>query len=256
VRTCALLALCLFASVARAQTGTFTGVVTRDTLDHRTPGVEVRLPQLKRSERTDEKGAFRFTDVPPGQYVVTVRAVGFEPLTATVEITSGRVLDVELTLATVPVALDTIRTLSRLYPNVPRALEEFESRRRTSATGQFLTDSALRAREDDALVSVVSKFRGARVVYSGTRTFLAAARGGGSGKPAFSGAGANCLVSVYENGILIYPRATDPPDFGNMRVADYSAIEFYVSPTEAPAQYTPTGSGCGVLLLWKRLRTP
>lgn len=45
-----------------------------------------------------------------------------------------------------------------------------------------------------------------------------------------------------------------PPDFSRERVSDYSAVEYYPAPSMAPAQYTQTGSSCGVLLLWTRQR--
>jgi len=241
--------LCCLARLAPGQgSGTFVGIVTRDTLDHRLAGIEVRIPQLQRSVRTGEDGSFRFADIAPGKYAVSIRAIGFEPFTTFIDIKRGDVLDAELTLVPVAVSLDTVRTIDRAKPAPPLQLAEFEARRRAGAFGQFLADSALRAREDEMLISFLSKFHGARSVSSGTSTFLASSRPAGSGRRAGA-----CFVTVYENGNQIYPGALGPPDFAHIRAADYSGVEFYASTAEAPAQYTRSGgTGCGVLLLWRR----
>ena len=242
-----------FARLALAQgSGTFVGIVTRDTLDHRLSGIEVRIPQLQRSVRTNEDGSFRFAGIAPGKYAVSIRAIGFEPFTTFIDIKSGDLLDAELTLVPVAVSLDTVRTVDRARPAPPLILQEFESRRRAGAFGQFLGDSALRAHEDDMLISFLAKFHGARSVSSGTSTFLASSRPGGNGRPGSRDRAGGCLVTVFENGTLIYPGAPGPPDFAHIRAADYSGVEFYVSSVEAPAQYSRGGTGCGVLLLWRR----
>ena len=240
------------ARLALAQaSGTFVGIVTRDTLDHRLSGIEVRIPQLQRSVRTNDDGSFRFAGIAPGKYAVSIRAIGYEPFTTFIDIKSGDLLDAELTLVPVAASLDTVRTVDRAKPAPPLILQEFESRRRAGAFGQFLGDSALRAHEDDMLISFLSKFHGARTVSSGTSTFLASSRPGGNGRASRDRV-AGCLVTVFENGSLIYPGAPGPPDFAHIRAADYSGVEFYVSSVEAPAQYSRSGTGCGVLLLWRR----
>jgi len=248
VRAFSALLLCSLGSAALAQgSGTFVGIVTRDTLDHRLSGIEVRIPQLQRSVRTGDDGSFRFAGIAPGKYAVSIRAIGFEPFTTFIDIKSGDVLDAELTLVPVAVSLDTVRTTDRAKPPPPLLLQEFESRRRAGAFGQFLGDSALRAHEDDMLISFLTKFHGTRSVSSGTSTFLATSRPAGAGRRAGA-----CLVTVYENGNQIYPGATGPPDFAHIRAADYAGVEFYASSIEAPAQYARSGTGCGVLLLWRR----
>ncbi|AUX41432.1 ligand-gated channel protein [Sorangium cellulosum] len=47
---------------------------------------------------TDESGAFRFVDLPPGRYQVTIEAPGFEPLSVEEDIAAGEQLEVKYRL--------------------------------------------------------------------------------------------------------------------------------------------------------------
>jgi hypothetical protein len=255
MRWCTIVCLLTFFSRSLvAQTGTFTGVVTRDTLGTPLPGADVALSGVETRVRTDAQGAFRFTNVAAGKHSVVVRAVGFEMFYAQIDIEPGKTLDGDLTLTRAPVVLDTVMSVERGADATPPNLRDFESRRKSAATGQFITDSTLRAHDDAMVGSLVGMLCGAKIVFGGLgEEYLSSGRGTTS-KPAFQSAPTSaCLVTVYQDGIQIYPGG-NLPDFGHMRVSDYSGVEYYASPAEAPAQYTRTGTGCGIVLLWTRQR--
>ena len=50
---------------------------------------QVHILQLKRSVETDDSGAYKFTDIPPGRYTVLVHMEGFADSSKTVEVTAG-----------------------------------------------------------------------------------------------------------------------------------------------------------------------
>jgi hypothetical protein len=79
--------------LARAQAGSFVGIVARDTLDHGIANAEVRLPQLDRLATTNDSGTFEIPDIPAGRYAVVVRAIGFQQLIAEIEVKAGQRLD-------------------------------------------------------------------------------------------------------------------------------------------------------------------
>jgi hypothetical protein len=248
--------VCLMARgvLAQGASATFTGVVTRDTIGTPVAGAEIRLLDIGRSARSDAKGEFRFAGVPAGSLNVTVRAVGFEPFVATVTIAAGQTLDADLTLTPASVLLDTVRSVGSRHPALPWKMQEFESRRQTAASGQFLTDSLLHAHQDEMMASLVGMLNGAKLAYSpkSTAVYLASSRNGGSGKPAFLDTGGGpCLVTVYVDGIQVYPGG-EAPDFGHMKAGEYAGVEFYASPSQVPAQYSRTGTSCGVVLLWRK----
>src|SRR4051812_32836327 len=62
------------------------GLITDDRntpLEH----VEVILVQTKRKVSTNAAGQFRFGDLEPGKYLVTVRRIGYQPGTTEIELT-------------------------------------------------------------------------------------------------------------------------------------------------------------------------
>lgn len=77
-----LSALLVFAAPAVAQTGSVTGVVTDET-DAVVPGATVQLtgPSVEEVQFTDAAGEFRFQNVPPGTYQLSVTLSGFTDVT-------------------------------------------------------------------------------------------------------------------------------------------------------------------------------
>jgi hypothetical protein len=67
----------------------------------------------------------------------------------------------------------------------------------------------------------------------------------------------SCYVSVYIDGVKSFDASMGlslAPDFGRMSPHDYAAAEFYASGADVPPQYNGTDQGCGVLVLWTRVR--
>ncbi len=82
-RTCravsSALLLLLFASVAEAQTGRITGIVTDSSQRFPVNGVAVSIPGTGRGATTGDDGRYTITAVPPGTYTVEVRRLGYAP---------------------------------------------------------------------------------------------------------------------------------------------------------------------------------
>lgn len=258
------------AQPSAAQNGRFMGVVTRDTLGHPIASAQVALPSLNRGMQTNARGEFQFSDVPPGRYEVDIRAIGFESFTATIDIAPGQTINGDLTLTPSVISLDTVRsTVANVVRGREIELREFDSRKKSHASGAtFFDDSLLRRRDNDQLVSLLGHMPGARVIIGGALngrdpgatpgqgTYLASALNVTDGKPEFFASTLPCYVTVYRDGINVFQNNDGsgryPPDFSLEKVSDYSGIEYYPTPAMAPAQYSQTGNSCGVLLLWSR----
>lgn len=126
----ALVVLLLAAPVAAQSGGTITGKVTRDSGDVMA-GALVHIDELKREVRTAADGTYRFENVPPGLYHMSVRADGYNSRRAEVHVTSeGTTLDL---------LIDLDLHFAEVVSVSPNARPQFESYQPTSVlAGQSL----------------------------------------------------------------------------------------------------------------------
>jgi len=130
---CVIAAVATLAAAAsvRAQNGSLAGTVARDSAGHMIGGVEIRLPQINRIVTSNYLGEFGISAIPAGRYAVTLRAVGFTPVTDTIEIKANAVTERAFILAPVVVALDTVRTTTAGERRRSPGLVGMEERRRS-----------------------------------------------------------------------------------------------------------------------------
>ncbi len=95
----ALIALVAPLGYAQETTGTIEGRVA-DSTGGRVPGVTVKAesPTGIREALTDDFGAYRFMQVPPGKYKVTASMTGFNTSVADVDVVVGKIVAVDFTL--------------------------------------------------------------------------------------------------------------------------------------------------------------
>jgi len=99
----------LFAQSAHAQdkTGSVIGIVFEASSSRSIPDATIEIPELARSVRSNARGAFSFEKLPPGEYAIKARAIGFAMFRATVRIPDQRQVEVPIALPRV-LALDTV----------------------------------------------------------------------------------------------------------------------------------------------------
>ena len=69
--------------------------------------------------------------------------------------------------------------------------------------------------------------------------------------PAKRGGGAESVVFTLISRPGLWPAIRT---IEKLRVEEFAGIEFYAGGASVPVQYNKTGSSCGVLLLWSRMR--
>jgi outer membrane receptor for ferrienterochelin and colicin len=137
LRAVLLLAVALAAPQAFAQSlgsaGTVTGVVT-DPNGAVVPGASVKIENpvtgYNRTANTDKDGAFRFGDVPPNTYQLTVAASGFSPSQERVEVRTSVPISLKVALnvagaeteVTVTDTLNTIENVPTSHTDVDQTL--------------------------------------------------------------------------------------------------------------------------------------
>ena len=240
-------------SAASAQLGTIAGTVARDTLGGVIGNAEVSLPALNRTSLTNPRGEFELSDVPMGRYAITVRAIGYQMLVDTIDVTDGGRIDADIVLTRNPVDLAPVKTTERATEQrLPAGIAEMEERRKMHMGGYFVTDSTLRANDASELTSVITSLPEIHQVLGPMgKVYLANARGNPV-NPRIP-----CYIDIYLDGAVYYRSGQgEPPDFNSLSASGFSGIEYYASGATTPPEYNGTRTlDCGTILLWTR-RTP
>ena len=131
---------CVVTAIAAAQpkprpVGIIDGIVTDSNLIALgQANVSVLGSTLK--VETGDDGRFRVLQVPAGEYILIVRRLGFHPASSVVEVRDNDVTRLTFTLERLIPTLDTTRIVEHYVS--PR-LTDYESRRRSSVGGQYIT---------------------------------------------------------------------------------------------------------------------
>lgn len=127
-----LLCLTLLTSVVLAQStrGLITGTVT-DASGSVLKGAQVELNPEKKSVYSDSVGGFSLSDVAAGHYTLTIRYVGFEPLSRKVDVIAGQTLNL-------PVHLLVASRSEDILVNAERVRGEADAINQTRAADNIL----------------------------------------------------------------------------------------------------------------------
>ncbi|CAN5160648.1 hypothetical protein BH09GEM1_BH09GEM1_32090 [soil metagenome] len=217
----------------------FAGVVYIDSTHTPIPDADVTLTDLSLSARTNERGIFRFTEVPAGTHSVVVRKVGYGALETQLAF-DANTLQREIFLSRT-VTLDSVKVVGQ-RPVLP----DFEEHKKLGM-GKFITRTQLESREGRHLGELLSTMAGVHITGKSPRAYVAGSRG------SRSLTGGTCLANVYLDHMLMYGRPGDPPfDVNTIAPEQIEGIEYYASAAVTPFEYSTLNSTCGVIVIWTR----
>ena len=233
-----------------------TGLVV-DSAQRPIADAEVALPDLPKGALTNDRGAFRVDDIPPGPHRVTVRRLGYGPLDTTVNFRANQTVDRRIHLTRV-VALDSVSVVAQHY-----VIPSFEEHRRIGL-GKFWTRDGLKPQEGRAMSEILSQTAGVNLVRgTGSYAWIQSTRmppslsGIGVYSPtdaeALAGMKPGCYSRVYVDNVLMNPG--DPAEPFNVNTLPpnmIEAMEWYAGPSEIPFKYNKLNTACGVLVIWTR----
>ena len=256
-------ALCVASQGALSQ-ATLRGVV-RIKAGNPLEAAEVQLRPSGLQAKTAADGRFTIAKIPAGDYLVFVRAVGYQPVQADAEFRGTDTLTVTFELE------HSVQVLESLHVEAPAthvgsklATVGFDDRRKASLGGRFLTREDLVKREHSPLSNVLRMVSGMNLVRRrsecGDGFAPANSRGvarrwlpwmtcnGGFAMPPV------CYMTIYLDGVRIWAWGqSEIPDIDQViAVNEVEGIEVYNGPAELPMQFQATGSACGAVLLWSR----
>lgn len=232
----AALLLLAAAQSARAQGqphfGVIEGVVTDSAL---VPLGDATVSLLASNVRvvTGPNGRFQIRDLRPGAYIAIVRRIGYEAASLSVQIAAGDSLRPSITLLRASTKLDTVAIHGerRTAP-----MQQFEDRRKLGC-GHFITQAEIEKRNPVALSDMLHTIPSVLVDPGG---LIHNMRQNG------------CPFNIFVDGVKLPIGSID-----NTAVPkDVAGIEIYMGAATIPFQYkSPSGSFCGVILLWTRIGT-
>lgn len=203
-----------------AGTATLSGIV-RGSGGRPIAEAEVRVVGSRPTARTDANGWFTLTGLPSGTHELEVRELGFPVQRLPVELRRGSTLRQEIQLEGVQ-TLEGVRTVARRS-----RYEKFETNRRLSLTGLFLTQEQIEKRHAQNTSELFSSFAAFRVVGNGPDAVVLNARGG-------------CRPNVVVDYMQFQEINLIPPSL-------IAGIEAYPTTNGAPAEFTNL---CGVIRIW------
>ncbi len=247
-------AVSLLIDTGQIATAALTGRVTSDE-SIALRGVEITIPELALSTRSDSSGRFRITDIRPGNYEVVARNVGYGIMTAKIEFTPNHDEERRIVLKRLPV-LEEVEINSTYLDS---RLRDFETRRKIG-NGRFYTRDDLEKVGGRPLAAVIATVSGVRMaVGAGNSSWIASSRVPSGNKPLDDqdvrhGARKLCYAHVYIDGRIVYGGGDREPLFNanSLNADDIEVMEYYAGPGQTPAQYSNLGAVCGVLVIWTR----
>jgi hypothetical protein len=259
--TIAILTLAATPMTLLAQSGSLEGAVSSDSLGKRSlPGVEITLPALSLTTRTNFTGEYHLSGIAPGRYLAIATAVGYRSVGDSITIAASGASYHDFVMAARATVLDSVVSKAPAPPvYISPFLNAFEERRKSGGGGYFLVDSILRQEEDRPLPEIIRMHvPGVSMIAAGSRAYLSSNRGPSAG--AMVGASSVCYPDVYLDGVQMVKLPDPQPKYSKIVSVDLAqfsatqlgAVEFYPGGASLPIQFNHTASGCGALLLWTR----
>lgn len=219
--------------------GTLRGVVVDSATRAPVSGVDVSVPALRQTARTDDRGLFTLAELPAGEIELTARRVGYEPQRETIIATGGPRDSVLIVLAAQAAVLSEV-AVSATARGQRLGVRGFYARR-SNGVGAFVTREDLEARHarvpSDALnmpgVSVVHTRYGTSVRFTTRATMRR-----------------DCPPTLWIDG-----QRASGMELDEIPVNDIEGIELYHGPSVTPAQFwqgSTSNAACGTIVVWSR----
>lgn len=229
-----LLSIALWSSVGAAQD---KAQLIGKVYDSRTGQVlttaVVQLDGVTANVNLSSQARFVLSGIEPGDRRIQIRTVGYRPFTGFLKFEAGKTLEKTFELEFTGDQMPDLEVEARNSKTLPRFVE-FE-RRRDHGVGHFISRDEITARGYMNMGDALRTVKGVKVYCDVLDCLVKMAR-----------AAPGCLPVYYVDGQLARSFATTTP------INDVQGIEIYRGAGEVPAEYTGSGAGCGVVVIWTR----
>jgi len=223
------------------------GNIAGRILDRRTgrpvAAADVLLTDEGSRTQTDSDGYFALEDVMPGDHVVQISHLGFEPVHEVVSIVADRTVDLRVQLSADPIELaPLIVTALRDRRLEIRGFYERRIWSERTGLGTFIGSEEIERRLPARTSSLLREVPGLTVTCSGRDCVVKPTR-------------ANCpRTNIYINGALALGEGrTDPASIDDLVLpSEIMGLEAYAGGASIPAQFSGTTGRCGAVAIWTR----
>jgi hypothetical protein len=244
------------------------GVVRAESTLRNIGGAEITIADLGRVARSGLSGRYFFDSIPPGSHQIVIRALGYQPLAASLTIDLAEApdtADVDFLLQRVAIKLEPV-VIQGTATSIAGKMLDFERRRR-AGFGQFLDREQLRKSQDSPLSITLRTLMSVRLVVRPWQCGGGFAAATGRGGESFGQGGQQlycghltfqpaCYVAIYIDGARVWAWDTpEPPNVDDVLSSELEGVELYKGASELPPELLATGNKCGALLLWTRVGT-
>ena len=226
----------------RGKTGRLIGRVYDAMTDDAVAAAAVAVPSRLRTSQTDRRGLFVLSGVPVGAQELTVRHLGYAPLTYAVEVSSGHTTEIEIGMVPDPIEMAPIvATATRSRRLELKGFYERRERGEFAGTGTFYTAEDVDRRRPLEISHMVADESGLRLECRLRRTDcrLVNTRLSSTTMDA-------CPLSFYVDGMP--SRGTALDDF--VRPGEVAGMEIYMGLASGPAEFP--SSRCGLVVVWTK----
>jgi|GEM_PF-1522409 len=238
--------LALLPSNLVAQNGSLAGTIVVAVGGKPLAAAEIAVPTLKLSTRSDSVGRYLLSSIPAGTHEVTVRAIGYQLLSAKLEFRTSQEVRATFQMNSNAPTLETIKVQGTLDPRWARRLVEFDARR-NGGVGVFLTHEKLEKNASMSVPAILATFLpGVRIT-----------RMGGSDVAISSRGGRNCPLQILMNRLNMYNGESLYFDVNSIEADEILGVEYY-NAFSTPSEFNLRprgpygGSRCGTLVLWMK----
>ena len=152
--------------VAFSQTGTIEGTVYSKDTDEPLVGAEVRIIEIDKRIKTDEKGMFSFIEIPIGKYTLSISYPNSELSEKTdIEVEEDMILTPTIYVSTTAYELEVVKVITKRLPKtvIKKSIQSQEITRLPGTAGD-----ALRALQAIPGIGVANDFSGALYIRGGS----------------------------------------------------------------------------------------
>lgn len=246
-------------SLGETEMGRLLGRV-RDARSHRPVAAAAVSVTDRRQEaqgggeaRSNGSGHFVLGELPVGEYELSIRHIGYEPLKHGVTVTRGHTTEVDVRLSPDPVELaPLVATVTRLRRLETQGFYERKHWGDLTGLGTFFTVQDIERRNPLRITDLIADAPGVRVGCQGRRCGVFSRRASSG----FGGAG--CELNVYVDGVLVIRSdagrwGSNPASVNDVILPiEVGGVEVYSGAAALPAEFGGSDGRCGAVVIWTK----